>query len=69
MPALAAFLFATFPVSAPACTVEGTTSTVLQVLVGVLVGGLFAANHYKSQIGSVWKRISRRSGDDDRIGT
>jgi hypothetical protein len=60
-----AFVCLTCPEAADACLDQGTGSAVLQVLMGVLVGGLFAANHFKSQIMSVWKRLSSRGGQVD----
>jgi hypothetical protein len=50
----------TFPESADACIDQSTGSTVLKVLTAILVGGLFAYNHYKSRINTLVKRLLAR---------
>ena len=52
-----ALIFLTFPEAADACIDQSTGSAVLKVLTAVLVGGLFAYNHFKSRINNLVKQL------------
>jgi len=58
-PVVPAFLCLTIPQTADACLDQAANSTILQVLTAVLVGGLFAANHFRSQIKAFLNLFSR----------
>ena len=58
-----AFFFLTSSEMIDACLDFDTGSTVLRVFVALLVGGLFAANHYKHRIGTIYHKM--RSGAKD----
>ena len=55
----------TFPETADACIDQSTGSTVLKVLTAVLVGGLFAYNHFKIRINALVKRLLAREAKHD----
>jgi hypothetical protein len=60
-----AFFFLTSSDMIDACIDYGTGSTVLRVFVAVLVGGLFAANHYKHRIGTIYHKLRYRDKDGE----
>jgi len=60
MAVVPAFICLTFPETADTCIDQSTGSAVLKVLTAILVGGLFAYNHYKSRINSLVKKLLAR---------
>ena len=60
-----AIICLTFPETADACIDQSTGSTVLKVLTAVLVGGLFAYNHFKIRINAVIKGLLAREEKHD----
>jgi hypothetical protein len=58
-----AFFFLTSSDMIDACIDYGTGSTVLQVFVAVLVGGLFAANHFKHKISTIYHNLCSKDKD------
>ena len=60
-----ALICLTFPETADACIDQSTGSAVLKVLTAVLVGGLFAYNHFKLRINALVKRLLTREEKHD----
>ena len=56
------------PETADAGFNEGTGGAALKVIVAVLVGGLFAYNHYKSRINTFIKNLFSREEKGTRTG-
>lgn len=65
VPVAPAFFYLTFPETANACLDQGAGSTILQVFVAVLVGGLFAANHFKDRIRSLYNNLRSRGKEGE----
>jgi len=55
----------TFPETVDACIDQSTGSAVLKVLTAVLVGGLFAYNHFKSRINNLVKQLFTKGKKHD----
>ena len=55
-----AVVYVTSPETADAGFNEGTGGAALKVIVAVLVGGLFAYNHYKSRINTFIRNLFSR---------
>lgn len=60
-----AFFYLTFPQTANACLDQGTGSTILQVFVAVLVGGLFLANHFRDKIQMYRRKLFKRGEEGE----
>jgi uncharacterized membrane protein len=61
-----AFFYWTFPQTANACFDQGTGSTILQVFVAVLVGGMFLANHFRDKIKQCFRKLFYRGEEGKR---
>jgi len=68
-PFVSALFYLTLPSTSDANPAQGTGNTIAQVIVAVLVGGLFAFNHYKGTIKTFYKNLvsrgEKREGPDD----
>lgn len=68
-PVISAFFYLTLPSTPDANPAQGTGNTIAQVVVAVLVGGLFAFNHYKGTIKTFYRNLvsrgENREGRDD----